>query len=65
MLVVVGVVVVIEITPVRPYLEVRAPRKAAFVAMLCCAMLCHAMLRHAMLCYAVLCYAALCYAMLH
>ena len=30
---------VVEITPVRPYLEVGAPRKAALVAMLCYAML--------------------------
>eukprot|EP00959_Pyramimonas_sp_CCMP1952_P024680 518126-Pyramimonas_sp.AAC.1 len=32
-----------NIAPVRPYLEVGAFRKAAFVAMICCAMLCYAM----------------------
>eukprot|EP00959_Pyramimonas_sp_CCMP1952_P314910 6591574-Pyramimonas_sp.AAC.1 len=49
----------INITPVRPYLKVGAPRKTVLVAMICQAMLCHAMLRYAVLCYTMLCYAAL------
>eukprot|EP00959_Pyramimonas_sp_CCMP1952_P343679 7199136-Pyramimonas_sp.AAC.1 len=48
------------ITPVRPCLEVGAPRKAALVAMLCYAMLCCAMICYAMKCSAMPRYAMLC-----
>eukprot|EP00959_Pyramimonas_sp_CCMP1952_P241316 5043634-Pyramimonas_sp.AAC.1 len=44
-------------TPVRPDLEVGAPRKAASYTMLCYAMPCYAMLRYAMIYEAKLSYA--------